>query len=173
MAEETLLRHAAPFVFPWDPSITFSPGDGRAGRRASPRISAPGAEGGGDGQRMTVQNLGEDSSPWLCFFAYLVGLSIAQLSARASPRPVGWAPVLRKVLAGHEWPDPPKGTPTSFLHAFERWKLKNKVCGRRLGWGNLPQSLMKPGREARREAPLSPLRSAPRQISRVGSLDKD
>ena len=114
MAEETLLRHSVPFVFPWDPSIAFSPGDGRAGRRPSPRISAPGAEGGGDGQRMTVQNLGEDSSPWFCFVPYLVGLSIAQLSARASPRPVGWAPVLRKVLAGHEWPDPPNGTPTSF-----------------------------------------------------------
>ena len=67
MVEEALLRKSAPFVSTWDPSIAFSPGDGRAGRGGpSPWISAPGAEGRSDQRNMTVQNLGEDSSPWFC-----------------------------------------------------------------------------------------------------------
>ena len=126
MAEETLLHHSAPFVFPRDPSIAFSPGDGRAGRRPSPRISASGAEGRGDRRKLTVQNLGEASSPWFCFVPYLVGLSIAQLSPRVSPRPVSWAPVLRKVLAGHQWPDPPKGTPTSLSPRLRKVETEHK-----------------------------------------------
>ena len=173
MAEETGLRHAAPFVFAWDPSIAFSPGDGRAGRRPSPRISAPGAEGGGDRLHTTVQNFGEDSSPWFGLVPYLVGLSIAQLSARASPRPVGWAPVLRKVLAGQKWPDPPNGTRNSLSPRLPKVETEKQGLWTPVGVGKSTPI----ADEARERGPkggaLSPLGSAPRQISRVGSLDKD
>ena len=43
----------------------------------SPRISAPGAEGGVARRTNTVQNRGEDSSPLFCTVCKLVGRSIA------------------------------------------------------------------------------------------------
>ena len=74
MAEETLLHHSAPSVGPSDPSIAFSTGDGRAGSgRPSPRISPPGAEGGGNGRSNAVQNRGEGSSPQFCTTFWGVG----------------------------------------------------------------------------------------------------
>ena len=78
MVEDTLLPHSAPFVAPSEPSIAFSPGDGRAGSGCpSPRVSALGAEGGVDRRTNTVQNRGEDSSPLFCTVCRLVGRSIA------------------------------------------------------------------------------------------------
>ena len=46
-------------------------------RCPSPRVSAPGAEGGEDPRGNTVQNRGEDSSPLFCTVCKLVGRSIA------------------------------------------------------------------------------------------------
>ena len=78
MVEDTLFRHSAPFVPPSEPSIAFSPGDGRAGSGCpSPRVSAPGAEGGPNERGNTVQNSGEDSFPLFCTVCKLVGRSIA------------------------------------------------------------------------------------------------
>ena len=42
------------------------PSPSRPAMVASPRISAPGGEGGGDRRRKTVQNHGKDSFPWFC-----------------------------------------------------------------------------------------------------------